>query len=131
MINVLDESECYELLTTTTVGRVGFVQDGRVQIYPVNYAVDGRELFLRTSPGGAVSALAEKSPAVTFEVDFHNDLTGFGWSVLLYGTLSKLAEADEPAALNRVSAWAGSERRLPLRFTIENISGRGVRRDRR
>lgn len=131
MIDVLSESECYELLTTTTVGRIGFIQEERVQIYPVNYVVGRRELYIRTSPVGDLRTVAEKTTMVAFEIDFHNDLAGSGWSVLMHGTLSLVADADAPAVMARVSPWAGSERRVPLRFAIESISGRSVRRDRR
>lgn len=129
MISVLSEQRCYELLTATTVGRLGFVQDGRVQIVPVNYVVSGQDLLLRTSPDGILGDLADDPTEVAFQVDHHDDLAGTAWSVLMHGPLSRVAEGEAPAVVGRVSPWAGGERDLPLRFGIEGITGRTVRRE--
>lgn len=131
MIHELDEQQSYELLATTTVGRVGFVADGRVQIHPVNFAVSGHELLLRTSPHGRLAALSAEPAAVAFEVDYHDPIGGRGWSVLMHGTLARVPEDEAAAAAARVNPWAGDDRDLPLSFRIESLSGRSVRRDAR
>ena len=59
MISDLQEHECYELLSSTTVGRIGFVRDGQVHILPMNYRTTDRGLLLRTSS----NETAESSPA--------------------------------------------------------------------
>lgn len=130
MIRDVPEQECYELLRTTTVGRVGFVTDGRVEIFPVNYDVSKPDVFVRTSSDGILRRLADDRPQVAFEIDYHDDLAGTGWSVLMHGQLSPVSDEDASAMPGRISAWAGSERVVPLRFRIESISGRRVRRDR-
>lgn len=129
MIRVLDEQQSYELLATTTIGRIGFVADGRVQIYPVNYAVSARELLLRTSPDSLLGHLAEGPTEVSFEVDYHDPLGNTAWSVLLHGSISRAPEERAADILARVSPWAGGDRDLPLTFGIETIEGRSVRRD--
>lgn len=131
MIRDVPEQECYELLRTTTVGRVGFVTDGRVEIFPVNYNLSGQDVFVRTSSDGILRRLAEERPQVAFEIDYHDDLAGVGWSVLMHGELSLANVEDAQAVPTRSSPWAGSERIVPLQFRIESISGRRVRRDRR
>ena len=131
MISELPEQECYALLTTTTVGRLGFFMDDRVQVFPVNYSVSGRDVLLRTSSGGTLSRLGDARSPVAFEIDYHDDLAGAGWSVLMQGRLSAVGEDEAPEVMGRVSPWAGDEREKPLRFRIESISGRRVRRDRR
>lgn len=130
MMTELSEQECRELLRATTVGRVGFVADDRVQIIPVNYLVDGDDVVIRTAPTGLLRALTESILRVAFEVDHHDDLAGSGWSVLLGGTVSEMTD-DELAAVpgvSRRSPWAEGDRSLPLRFTPSSISGRRVRR---
>ena len=47
----LSEPECLELLAQQTLGRVAIVVDGRPQIFPVNYAMYGDVIVLRTAPG--------------------------------------------------------------------------------
>ncbi|SRR5690606_25313672 len=130
MISDLKQQECYELLTSTTVGRVGFVLDDRVQIFPVNYVVSGHDLLVRTSSDGILRDLADEGARVAFEIDYHDDLVGTGWSVLMHGALALVPEDEVPAVVGRVSPWAGNERAVPLRFRIETIFGRRVRRDR-
>ncbi|MDQ0644676.1 pyridoxamine 5'-phosphate oxidase family protein [Microbacterium murale] len=128
MISELQEQQCRELLTTTTVGRIGFVADERVQIFPVNYAVSGNDLFIRTSSDGLLRRAGDASSLVAFEIDFHDDLAGTGWSVLMHGRISTMSD-EEASSITGREPWAGSERVLPLRFRIESMSGRRVRRD--
>ncbi len=130
MISELQEQECRELLTTTTVGRIGFVAEQRVHILPVNYVVIGDDLVLRTSSDGILKRVSDDDSPVAFEIDYHDDLSGMAWSVLIHGSLSPL-DGELPAAAERISPWAGGERPLPLRVRIESISGRRVRRGRR
>ncbi|WP_226533468.1 pyridoxamine 5'-phosphate oxidase family protein [Microbacterium paraoxydans] len=129
MIRVLDEQQSSELLRTTTIGRIGFVHDDRVQILPVNYVVSGRDLLLRTAPDGLLAELTREPADVSFEVDYHDPLGSTAWSVLLHGSLSRVPEEKAAGAGARVTPWAGSDRDLPLAFHIEHITGRVVRRD--
>ncbi|MEW1961124.1 pyridoxamine 5'-phosphate oxidase family protein [Microbacterium sp. NPDC077644] len=130
MISDLQEHECYELLSSTTVGRIGFVRDGQVHILPMNYRTTDRGLLLRTSSSGVLRRLAGDDSAVSFEVDFHDDLGGTGWSVLMHGTLRIVSEEEPPETQTPPSPWAGPDRETPLRFTIDSITGRRVRRER-
>lgn len=129
MIRVLDEQQSYDLLTTTTIGRIGFVHDGRVQIYPVNFAVSGHDLLLRTSPDGLLGEVTKEPADVSFEVDYHDPLGSTAWSVLMHGSLSRSPEGRAPDILARVSPWADKDRDLTLTFRIETIEGRVVRRE--
>ncbi|QNA91287.1 MULTISPECIES: pyridoxamine 5'-phosphate oxidase family protein [unclassified Microbacterium] len=129
MIRVLDEQQSYEMLSTTTVGRVGFVADGRVQIYPVNFAVSGRTLLFRTTGDGLLGSLAPDAVDVSFEVDYHDPLGATAWSVLMHGSLSRAPEDQAAAVSARVNPWAGGDRDVALIFQIESIEGRVVRRD--
>ncbi|PZU43680.1 MAG: pyridoxamine 5'-phosphate oxidase family protein [Microbacterium sp.] len=129
MIRVLDEQRSYELLTTTTVGRVGFVDAGRVQIYPVNFAVSGRTLLLRTAPDSPLAALSKGPADLAFEVDYRDPLGDTAWSVLMHGSLSRAPQEQAADVIARVTPWAGGDRDLPLVFRIDSIQGRSVRRE--
>ncbi|WP_029264117.1 MULTISPECIES: pyridoxamine 5'-phosphate oxidase family protein [unclassified Microbacterium] len=129
MIRELDEQQSYDLLSTTTIGRIGFVHDGRVQIHPVNFAVSGQELLLRTSPDGLLADLTQAPVEVSFEVDYHDPIGSTAWSVLLHGSLSRAAEEVAADITARVHPWAGEDRSLPLVLHIDSISGRSVRRE--
>ncbi|MBM7466830.1 pyridoxamine 5'-phosphate oxidase family protein [Microbacterium esteraromaticum] len=130
MITQLDEQECLELLRTTTVGRIGFVQEGRVLIIPVNFLLDDRSIVIRTAPDGPLSTLASSRVLVAFEIDHHDNLAASGWSVLLNGEVDTITEehlASLPGASSRLP-WAEGDRSLLLRLTPTTISGRRVRR---
>jgi nitroimidazol reductase NimA-like FMN-containing flavoprotein (pyridoxamine 5'-phosphate oxidase superfamily) len=129
MIRVLEEQQSYELLATTTIGRIGFVHEGRVQIHPVNYAVSGHDLLLRTAPDGLLASLVDEPAEMSFEVDYHDPIGTTGWSVLMHGTLSRASTEEAEGIAARVHPWAGDDRDLPLTFRIESIAGRSVRRD--
>lgn len=132
MIRILSEDECRELLSAASVGRVGFIDGGRVQIIPVNYVLDGHDVIIRTVNDGVLAALPSSTVDVAFEVDHLDALSGEGWSVLLSGIVRVISDPDEIAAIktHRVSPWAGPDRPLHLRFTAAAISGRRVRRER-
>ncbi|UWF77937.1 MULTISPECIES: pyridoxamine 5'-phosphate oxidase family protein [Microbacterium] len=133
MITELSEQQCIELLGTTTVGRLGFVHEGRVHVIPVNFLLDGHDIVVRTSPEGPISELPDSTELVAFEIDHHDDLSGGGWSVLLNGPVTVMSD-EELAAVpgtRRVQPWAGGERSLALRLRPELVSGRRVQRPRR
>lgn len=132
MMTELSEEQCLELLGTTTVGRIGFVDDDRTLIIPVNFLVDGRDIVIRTDPGGPLSALPSSPVLVAFEIDHHEALAASGWSVLMNGRVSTVSEQQLrsiPGASTRLP-WAEGDRSLVLRLTPESISGRRVRRTR-
>lgn len=132
MIRVLDEQECFDLVQAQTVGRLGFVADGRVQVIPVNYLLDGRSVVIRTAAGGLLTRVSAEVAAVAFEVDHHANTGGYGWSVLLNGQLATMTESEmaEVEGSARVVPWAGSDRSTPLRFSIATVTGREVVRER-
>jgi nitroimidazol reductase NimA-like FMN-containing flavoprotein (pyridoxamine 5'-phosphate oxidase superfamily) len=132
MIHELSADECRALLKVASVGRVGFVRNGRVQIIPVNYVLDDHSVIIRTVPGGTISAAVASGSTVAFEVDHLDPLAGAGWSVLMNGAIHAVTDPAEIAAIDthRVSPWAGPARPLHLRFTPDEISGRHVRRER-
>jgi len=123
----LDEQRCYELLTATTVGRIGFVRDDVVEILPVNFVVSGRDLLMRTASGGMLESLVESGTTVAFEVDYHDSLSRTAWSVLMNGALIRASAAEAAALTARVIPWAGGERELLLRFRIARMTGRAVK----
>lgn len=135
MIQVLNAEECRELLAAAVIGRLGFVHDGRVEILPVNYVLDGDDIIIRAAPDGLLSELPSSTVDVAFEVDYIAGLGGMAWSVLLSGSARVVSDPEEVAALAAlplywVGPWAGGDRSLHLRFTASRISGRRVRHER-
>jgi len=122
----LDEAECLRLLASTTVGRVGFVVDGRPIVLPVNFAVDGRTIVFRTGEGTVLNKAALQM--IAFEVDDIDDATHTGWSVLAQGVAQDVGTAiDERSEQLRQLAlvtWAPDRRDRWFRLDADTLTGR-------
>ena len=97
-LSVLGFDECMGLVAGSTVGRIGFVRSGEVEILPVNHLVDGTTIAFRTLYGSKLGAAAQNA-AVSFEVDGYDDAAGSGWSVLIKGHAEVITDTD---LLNRL-----------------------------
>ena len=45
---ILTEDDCWELLRTECIGRVAVAIEGQVDVFPVNYGLDGDGILFRT-----------------------------------------------------------------------------------
>lgn len=128
-ISVLDELECYELLSTTTVGRIAFVSHQGQQLLPLNFTVVDGVIYFRTREEGVLSELAEGLDDVAFEVDHHGTTTRDAWNVTVRGATSAVHEAAGLASTARLAAlrpWPPGERALVVALTPRSIDGRRV-----
>jgi nitroimidazol reductase NimA-like FMN-containing flavoprotein (pyridoxamine 5'-phosphate oxidase superfamily) len=129
LLTTLSADECWTRLTAhrPALGRVAFADAGRMVIYPMNYAVHGRSVYLRTDPASRLTTVGETEP-VAFEVDDVDSAWEQGWSVLVQGTLHPVidaAELDRNRDL-RLHTWAPGDRLHLLRLDVEEISGRRI-----
>jgi hypothetical protein len=125
-LDVLDQAECVRLLGTETVGRLGVVVDGEPSIFPVNFALAGEDIVVRTDPGSKLMA-ALGGPMV-FEVDHLDENTQTGWSVMVHGT-AELAEGrpSRTGSQNRVlQPWRQADLPHLLRIVPKTITGRRI-----
>jgi nitroimidazol reductase NimA-like FMN-containing flavoprotein (pyridoxamine 5'-phosphate oxidase superfamily) len=112
----LSQRECWELLSSSPVGRIGVLVDSAPEIYPVNFVVDGTSIVFRTDSGSKLRGL-DRSPAVCFEADGLDVEEHTGWSVLLKG---RATEVTDPEEVRQVAA-------LPLRFWSVGTKSHWVR----
>jgi nitroimidazol reductase NimA-like FMN-containing flavoprotein (pyridoxamine 5'-phosphate oxidase superfamily) len=130
-LQVLPETECIDLLTTTTVGRVAFVDDAGQQLIPLNFTIVDGEIYFRTEQASTLHQLADGHDDVAFEVDHHDEVTPVGWNVTVRG---RTARVDDPDLHERVMSsprlrpWAGGERGVVIHLERRTIAGRRVRR---
>ncbi|MFC7656796.1 pyridoxamine 5'-phosphate oxidase family protein [Pseudonocardia benzenivorans] len=108
-LQVLDVDECYRLLATEQIGRLGVNAEHYPLIFPVNFALDGTTIVIRTDTGTKLSAADHAN--VTFEVDQIDRGTRAGWSVLVRGlaeevTAEHRAELVERTRASGVEPWA-------------------------
>jgi nitroimidazol reductase NimA-like FMN-containing flavoprotein (pyridoxamine 5'-phosphate oxidase superfamily) len=129
-LEVIATERCRALLATQQIGRLAFLADGRPDIEPVNYVVDGDAVVFATGAGTKLWALS-RGP-VAFEVDWTDAATRTGWSVVLHGHAQEVTEFDRPDLVERVRSlrvdpWPGGERPNLIRIAPTSISGRWVR----
>ena len=120
-LHVLPEAECYLLLHSRTLGRVGIHLDDQLTILPVYYAVMDHDVVFRTAPGTKLDA-ATLATNMVFEVDNASP----GWSVLVRGHAQEISDPD--AAVHAQSLlghdWPAGEREHYVRLVTEEITGR-------
>lgn len=99
-LEVLSRRECWTLLSHKCLGRVAFTERALPAIRPVNYALVGTHLLLRTGMSGLARHLAGQ--VVAFEVDELDGEPATGWSVVVTGTARVLRTPGELARYDSV-----------------------------
>jgi len=96
----LTEGECWQLLRSTSLGRVVFTHHAMPAIRPVNHLVEGQAIIIRSHLGAAIvsRAAADDGTVVCYEADDLDAVRHTGWSVIATG-LARLVR--EPAAIER------------------------------
>ena len=126
-IETLTTEQSWERLATQELGRLVTHVGETIDIFPVNYVVDGDGILFRTAPGSKLFELTVNTD-VLFEVDDHTDTDA--WSVIVRGHASAL-ETD--ADVHRAEAaglrpWIPTLKRVYVRVEPVSVSGRAFRR---
>lgn len=118
----LNQDQAETLLRNTRHGRLAFMAEGRVEIFPVNYAIDDRNMYFRTAPGAKLLA-AESRAMVAFETD--GILPDEAWSVVVRGQITPVTEkhVDYVRGLG-LSPWVPTYKDFFVSLSIEEITGR-------
>ena len=125
-IEPLSARECMSLLATHSVGRVAFTERALPAIRPVNYALVGNHIVLRTR-GDRLGARLD-GQVVAFEIDEVDHDGECGWSVVVTGVARVLRDPGELVRLSSVplAAWAGPEHHTPVSITTGDVQGRRI-----
>ena len=125
-LEILHLGDCFGLLKSVPVGRVGFMARGEVVILPVNFAVDGQDVVFAAGAGSKLCSI-EVGHYVGFEADAYDTATRTGWSVVVNGLAEVVADEDEAARLDALglSPWGTEDsRRVWVRIRPSSINGR-------
>jgi nitroimidazol reductase NimA-like FMN-containing flavoprotein (pyridoxamine 5'-phosphate oxidase superfamily) len=117
----LSAEECWELITTTPVGRIAWSTSTGPVVVPVNFSVDGRSIKIRTA---AYSSMVQKADVerVAFEVDHIDEATRTGWSVLARGRAE--VRYGEPDDGTGPEPWPRGPRSATVVIDVDEITGR-------
>jgi nitroimidazol reductase NimA-like FMN-containing flavoprotein (pyridoxamine 5'-phosphate oxidase superfamily) len=125
----LSADECRHLLLThrPRLGRLAFVDHGAPLVLPMNFVAEHDVIYFRTAPGSKLLA-ALRLEQVAFQLDHVDDVWEEGWSVLAFGRLRLVTDADEVAELRQrpLRPWTRDDRPHYLRLDIASLSGRRI-----
>jgi nitroimidazol reductase NimA-like FMN-containing flavoprotein (pyridoxamine 5'-phosphate oxidase superfamily) len=125
-LEVIPREECLQLLAHTYLGRLAIVVEGRPLVFPVNYAMDGETIVIRTSEGTKLHGA--RGHEVAFEIDHADPRYHVGWSVLVVGACE---EESDIAALERLAhlplrPWGEGRKSHVLRIRPRALTGRRI-----
>ena len=125
-LDVLGREECRARLAPGGVGRLGIVRGGYPVIFPVNYAMHGDRVVIRTDDGPKLRAARFRR--VSFEVGALDHERRTGWSVLIQGFGTEVDPGDPSydALAAPVTPWAPGKRDRLLVITPVTVTGRAI-----
>jgi nitroimidazol reductase NimA-like FMN-containing flavoprotein (pyridoxamine 5'-phosphate oxidase superfamily) len=121
----LTDTECWELLDATSVGRLAVDIAGKPDIFPINYVVDGNSLLFRTGAGTKLAASALLHH-VAFEIDGYEPTKRTAWSVVIKGRAEEVERMEEVFAAEDLPLfpWAAHPKPNFVRITPSSVTGR-------
>lgn len=119
----IDPAECWQLLRDNSLGRIAVTAAGTVDIFPINYAVDGETIVFRTAPGTKLLELAIND-RVAFEIDEHDDREA--WSIVVKGVAERMERQSEMDAAESLglSPWIPTLKYRWVRIHPSEVTGR-------
>ena len=127
IVDVLDESTCWRLMSRSGFGRLGFMDGEELMVLPMNAAVSENRVVFRTT-ADSMFARAGNGTKVVFEVDQTDRVAESGWSVLLRGVAEEVVEPAVRAALDELPLrpWAPGLRDHWIRVSPVTVTGRAI-----
>lgn len=123
-LEVLDRATCLALISSLDVGRLAWVEDEQVMVFPLNFALDGDDIIFRTPSRSLCDAVASGT-CLTFQGDDVEPALRSGWTVVASGPASEVTDPDERERLSRlVSPWRRADDLHVIRLTISSATGR-------
>ncbi|MBA9002764.1 pyridoxamine 5'-phosphate oxidase family protein [Thermomonospora cellulosilytica] len=127
-LEILEHTECLSLLARAPLGRIVFTDRALPAVLPVNFALDGEDVIIRTGAGSKLAAAA-RNAIVAFEADDYDPATRTGWSVVLVGTARVVTNPAELARLRTLplEPWAPGPHDDFIRIRAGLLPGRRIR----
>jgi len=121
----LDEQECWRLLRSVEVGRLAMTAAGDVDIFPVNFVVDGTTVVFRSAAGTKLFEVV-LGGRIAFETDGYEAGHGRAWSVVLKGHGEVIDRWGEIYAAQElpIVPWNHSPKERFVRVVATSITGR-------
>jgi nitroimidazol reductase NimA-like FMN-containing flavoprotein (pyridoxamine 5'-phosphate oxidase superfamily) len=124
----LEHHESWAMLRMVSVGRLAVLADGRPDIFPINYTVDGGTLVFRTGEGTKLAG-SSKGAAVALEADGVDQETGLAWSVVVKGSADVITGNEHLMETTQLYLfpWQAGKKDAFVRITPDSVTGRRFR----
>lgn len=123
-VEELSEDTCWELLRTTSVGRLAVWVDDHPDIFPINYSVDHGTVVFRSRTGTKVSAALSDFP-VALEADGYDAQKAEAWSVVIRGNAEEIRGQDLMDTIDLpLFPWQAGDKGRFIRIIPTGTSGR-------
>ncbi|MES5824828.1 pyridoxamine 5'-phosphate oxidase family protein [Streptomyces sp. RG80] len=121
----LGRPECLRRLARVSLGRIVHTHKALPAVLPVNFALDGEAVVVRTSAASEL-ARAIEGAVVAFEADEVDPVAHSGWSVVVTGRAAVVTDPAEHERLRREGprSWAPSPVEVFVRVEPELVTGR-------
>lgn len=123
---VLTEDESYSKLETEKLGRLVVRRSDDMDIFPINYVIDGKNIYFRTAEGNKLFSVGLNN-YVLFEVD--NSTAYTAWSVVIKGHAEIVRDYSEIQRCDSLPLrpWVPTLKYNYVRIEPKEISGRAFR----
>lgn len=121
----VDRDEALSLLGSVDMGRIVFTRDALPAIRPVNHAVLGGHLVIRTHEGAALArAVGPDGAVVAYEADSIDPATHQGWSVVVTGVARLVTDPVRARRYERlVAPWLTSPMKYAVLLSLDEVDG--------
>jgi nitroimidazol reductase NimA-like FMN-containing flavoprotein (pyridoxamine 5'-phosphate oxidase superfamily) len=121
----LSVSTCWALLRTVPIGRIALPSAADIEVFPVNFIVDGGTIVFRTAQGTKLTLIGDGTRA-TFEADKIDVGDRLVWSVVLKGPVRQVSSLDEVRATfdMELPTWHAGPKPTYVRMKPQLITGR-------
>lgn len=120
----LDEEDCWQLMGSAVIGRLGLTDRALPLILPAHFVVRDREVVIASLPDPKV-ANAGRRGVVAFEVDGYDPVTRQGWCVSTVGRSRLITDPEEIRALDSLdfAPWTHSPDRHYIAIELGRLRG--------
>ncbi|MDR0782846.1 MAG: pyridoxamine 5'-phosphate oxidase family protein [Propionibacteriaceae bacterium] len=122
-VTFLSDEKAWDLLAGERLGRLAVQSENGIDIFPINYVVDGESIVFRTADGTKLASVKNHSH-VTFEIDSWTEEDGI--SVVARGHASPVTSEAEIAQIEalRLKPWVPTYKTFFVRITINQLQAR-------
>lgn len=122
-IHILDRDAALDKLRTVQLGRLVVHRSDQFDIFPVNFVLDGEDIYFRSAEGSKLFTVALNNE-VLFEADEVTD--GCAWSVVVRGEANLLTATNDIQYADSLGLkpWIPTLKYNFVKIAVREVSGR-------